>query len=591
MKNLKVKSKLLLSFGVVIVLTVILSLLSVFGMMKIYNTAESVTIDIVTSKDQVWEMRRNIMSISRYFLAALVEDDQTLVAQYIDQAEKESSRNVEIMNVFQQDTSIDKNKMDSLKNIITNVNNTSAKFEKLLLTGTDEDWTQAHTLFKTQLQDLLEEEMLILADIGEDQMVIANNEMIQTKLVYDIVLIVIIVGTVGALIISFIMAGLLLKAILIPLQEIKTATNALSQGDFSVDVKYESKDEFGELCKTIQYSFGELKRVIKTTANILHEMAIGNFSSTEKANFPGEIKDIENAGNSLLDNMNTLFNKIKSSSDQINVSSDQVASGAQALAQGATEQASSIQELSASLSEIAEKVNTNANNSKKANELATTSGQVAEDTQRDMQNMLEAMNEISSTSESISKVIKVIDEITFQTNILSLNAAVEAARAGAAGKGFGVVADEVRTLAQKSSESAKEITALIESTIAAVNQGEKIAQKTSEAFNNLAEKISDVVSTVNEIALASEEQSNNIQQITLGVDQISAVVQTNSATSEESAASSEELSSQANILNGLVSQFKLRANNNVSTSYIANDVSPEVDYSFGNDYSTGASKY
>ena len=149
----------------------------------------------------------------------------------------------------------------------------------------------------------------------------------------------------------------------------------------------------------------------------------------------------------------------------------------QALAQGATEQASSVEELSASLTEISNQVQMNAHNAKKANELATTSGEVALSTLSDMKEMLASMNEISISSDNISKVIKVIDDIAFQTNILALNAAVEAARAGSAGKGFAVVADEVRNLAAKSSEAAKETTALIETSISAVSHGEKDVYK------------------------------------------------------------------------------------------------------------------
>lgn len=254
-----------------------------------------------------------------------------------------------------------------------------------------------------------------------------------------------------------------------------------------------------------------------------------------------------------------VMREIQESAGQINASAGQVSTGAQALAQGTTEQASSVEELSARITEVSDQVKMNSENAETANVLATASGEVAQSTLENMNEMISAMHEISTTAENIKKVIKVIDDIAFQTNILSLNAAVEAARAGSAEKGFAVVADEVRNLAGKSSEAVKSTTSLIESALNAVYHGEEIAGRTHTAFEGLAEQVQKVVSTIGEISDASRAQADAIQEITSGVDQISAVIQTNSATSQESAAASEELSGQASMLNNLVKRFHLSA--------------------------------
>ncbi|MEG2769394.1 MAG: methyl-accepting chemotaxis protein, partial [Oscillospiraceae bacterium] len=245
-------------------------------------------------------------------------------------------------------------------------------------------------------------------------------------------------------------------------------------------------------------------------------------------------------------------------SEQVASGSDQVSSGAQALSQGATEQASSIEELSATIQAVSNQIKDNANNAKMASELSSMAGKEVQNGNEHMQSMIVAMEDISSTSNKIGKIIKTIDDIAFQTNILALNAAVEAARAGSAGKGFAVVANEVRNLAGKSAEAAKNTTSLIESSINAVANGTKIADETAMSLKVVVEKSNLVLQKVEEIAEASAEQANSVVQITTGVDQISAVIQTNSATAEESAAASEELSSQSQMLKDLVGKFTLR---------------------------------
>lgn len=559
MKDFKVKNKLLLGFGIIISFTFIITLISVLGMMRLKDQTDILTKKTIVNIEYVWEMRRNLVSESENTAMALLDNTQQNIDEYLKEAQEDVNNNIHILEQYKSnaEAEVDLSKIEVVENIMEQEKAIRTKLYQVMQSKEPDALERGYYIFEQELQPLLDEQGVKLREIKEEQIQLSNEQIGTVNKAYYVTLIIVGVVMLFVLITSVAVANKLLKAILTPLHEIENATNALAQGDFSVNISYESKDEFGTTCKSIQASFVELKRIINSTAYMLREMADGNFAVDPRMNFPGEMEEIEDAGADLIQKMNIFFSEIKASSNQISAGAEQVASGSQALAQGATEQASSIEELSASITEVSENVATNAENAKKANMLATTSGEVAEATLQDMKEMLSAMNEISISAENIEKVIKVIDDITFQTNILSLNAAVEAARAGVAGKGFAVVADEVGNLAQKSLDSAKEITSLIEGAIASVNAGERIAKKTSQAFYGLTEKISDVISTVNEIAVASQEQSESIKQVTIGVDQISCVVQTNSATSEESAAASEELSGQANILDTLVGQFKL----------------------------------
>jgi methyl-accepting chemotaxis protein len=253
--------------------------------------------------------------------------------------------------------------------------------------------------------------------------------------------------------------------------------------------------------------------------------------------------------------INRIVTGMAEGAEQVAAASSQVSGSSQNLAEGASEQASSLEETSSSLEEMASMSKQNAGNAGQARAMMQEAKTVVDNANRQMAELIEAIAEITRSSEETGKIIKTIDEIAFQTNLLALNAAVEAARAGEAGAGFAVVADEVRNLAMRSAEAAKNTSALIEKTIKAVQNGNKLTMATQEAFKGDAEISGKVAQLVDEIATASEEQSHGVDQINKAVSEMDKVTQQTAANAEESASASEELNAQAQQMRGFVEEL------------------------------------
>ena len=344
-----------------------------------------------------------------------------------------------------------------------------------------------------------------------------------------------------------------------PVQKFAAFGELIAVGDIEVEKVIDEKDRLLSLRKDeIGRLAGAYDRLIESTIRMSRETErVASGDLTTEVTVRSEQDVIGIAVNKLGREYNQLISSILKSAEQISAGSAQISNGAQSLAQGATEQASSIQELSATISDTSQHVKENAENARKADKLSAEATAIVNEGISNMELAEKAMQDISATSKDIGKVIKAIDDIAFQTNILALNAAVEAARAGAAGKGFAVVADEVRNLSQKSAEAAKNTTSLIESSIEAVENGTELVNKSGASFAAVAEKSAEVGRTVQDISSRSQEQADNISQLSISIEQVSSVVQMNSATAEESAAACEELSGQANYLLKSVSGFKI----------------------------------
>lgn len=274
---------------------------------------------------------------------------------------------------------------------------------------------------------------------------------------------------------------------------------------------------------------------LTTLETATQKMATGDLTTKVEIASRDELRALASAFNTLGERFNKVLYNISAASCEVNTSSEQVSSSSKSLSQGALEQASAIEQLNSRIQDICNQMQQNSNATQKVN----------------------ALYEINQTSHDISKIVSIIDNIAFQTNILSLNASVEAEQSGKYGLGFAVVAEEVRNLAIKVSIAAKDTADLIKISLDKVDEGMKIVDSNAKSLDLIISGIDDISSALNTIYIATKEQSTNIKHVSLQISQVAAITQNTSAIFEETLATSVELHGQAQALDHQVQIFNL----------------------------------
>ncbi len=563
-KNWSIKKKLVGSFGLIIVTTFILIVTLLVGMKVIENRLvkmyDGPTMNIHYSAELYYPQ----LDIQRAVNRMMAEGVEKLEEMY-PQLETTINNNLTIMDEAYaklKETLLTRENVDKLDAINTKLVEevTGYRIEVLRLIKSG-DFEAAKEYNNTYYKPAVDEVKSMIEDLEISIMeVAADYEKSSTTLAMVLIIVgVILLMAITA--IAVLMAGKVTIGITEPIAQIEAAAKQLRVGDLSQgnSITYESEDELGVLAVTMKESINILDGYVKEIGDNFAQVAKGDLTKNfnEITDFLGDFASIKSSFMLILKEFNDTLRQLKETSDQVDRGAEEVAGAANDLASGTSEQASAVEELTATIVTVSSMAEDTAREAEKAYDGIMQSVEEAQEERKQMQELQDEMVRIKEISREIEEIVTSIEAIASQTSLLSLNASIEAARAGDAGRGFAVVADQIGKLATDSARAVVNTKELISKTVEEIEKGNRITELTAVGFERIIKDLETFAGAAKSNSEISKGQYLALQQVEQGIDQITLVTQQNAAASEECSAIGEELAARAAALDGLVSQFKL----------------------------------
>ncbi len=552
-KNMKVTRKLLLSFLTVILLYVISISATLVGVHSITGSFNEFYNNSYQIVKESMNFRLNQYIVARNVLQIISDRDLAVSAETLSETEAsmevvdDSMKNLERLYK-------DKEMLSELK---TRYEKLVTPREKVLNLLKTEKFDEAMKIYEKEYNPQAMETRTFLRQMETTTKEEADAYYQASEVSSDTMLLVLIALAGITVLFSSAIWYLISKSITRPIQELKRSAEELAAGNLHTEISYTAENELGSLAESMRMTIQALREYMSEIEKSMMLIGKGKLNYQTEVEFKGDFIALKRSLDHISVMLSESMMKISNSAEQVSGGAQQISNGAQMLSQGASEQTGSIEELAANINEISETVKRNADDTVTASDLADAVEQEIMDNSTQMEAVTMAIAQIRQTSKDITGIVKEIEDIAFQTNLLSLNAAVEAARAGDAGRGFSVVAEEIRKLATKTTDASKITAQLIQKSTKSVEEGSALIDASEQSLKHIVDGARDVASKIEQISQSNIQQANFIIQIRQSIEQISDIVQGNSATSEESAAASEELAAQAQILRELVSRFEL----------------------------------
>lgn len=557
LKDKKVKDKLDYTFFRTLVVMAVCIVVALIGMVYVSSRVKAFYQISYQNIKLASQSQSNLQEGAKNMLHACLVQDEVATPQRLDMARARFEDMTRLLQELSKTSVADAELFEATLSSMNQINSLFSEFETYSLAY---DADGAFSVYNGKYLALFAEMAGNISAIEEIEDEYAAKMYYQANVVkYICIILGIMLGVLGV-VIGFALSKFLANMLNDSILELKNSAMEMSEGNFDIDITYESKDELGELADAMRNMTSNTRLIIADTSEMLQEMAECNFDLHAKMpeRYVGVYQSLMQSIRKLNYRLSETIQNISEASNQVSAGALQLAQSSQSLAEGATDQASAIEQLTETVENVTNMSVESAENQENAANNVVMVAQEATKGKDEIRKLLEAMDKISGTSKEIENITVSMESIASQTNLLSLNASIEAARAGEAGRGFAVVADEIGKLAADSAKSAVIARELIAKSLTEIDNGNIITENTAKVLEGVLSSMNEIQEIVKNASVASQSQADMLKDITQSIEKISSVVENNSAAAEETAATSEELTSQSDCMNEMISQFRLR---------------------------------